>query len=84
MWWRTVHCKISCNILNKINDFSMTEAKEMLPLVEPISKKKSSYTNAPNRKDPANIDEKMLNKSEIIKMPEVRHITSENKYTTTT
>ena len=71
----------------------MAKTEAMLPLVKPISKKESSYTNALERRDPADIDKaaempgrskdtEMPGKSEDTEMPDVRHIPSGSKYTT--
>lgn len=60
----------------------MAKAKTMLPLAEPISKKNSLYTNVFDKKDPDNINEEMLNKSEVAKILEVKLIILENKHTT--
>lgn len=81
---RTVRCTVPRNTLHKINCFPIAKSEAMLTLVKPISKKKSSYTNAPDRKDPTNIDEKMLDRSEAAKKPEVKYITLESKYITST
>lgn len=69
--------------LYKTNSFLIAKAKTILPLVELISRKKSLYTDAFDRKDPvfdkidpASINKaaQMSNKTENIKMPVVRHI----------
>ena len=76
--------------LYKINGFAMAKGEAILPLVEPISKEESLYTDALDRRDPAldlrdpaGIDEatKMPGRSEDTKMPDVRHIPPESKHT---
>ena len=70
----------------------MAKKEAMLPLVEPISKEGSPYTDALEKRDPAGIDEaaempgrnedtEMPGKSEDIKMPDVRQIPPESKHT---
>lgn len=73
---------VSRNILYKTNDFSMTKAQAILLLIKPISKKKTLYTNALNRKDPAGIVEKMLDKNKAAKMSNVKYITPKSKHIT--
>lgn len=84
-------CTILCNILYKLNSFSIVKAKAILLLVKLISKKKSLYTDilekknsAFNKKNLASIDEvaKMPGKSEDIEMPNIKHIFFKNKHTT--
>lgn len=53
-----------------------------MSLVKLISEKKSLFTNVLNRKDLASIDVEILDKSEVVKMPEVKYITLESKYIT--
>lgn len=79
-----MRCSVLHNILHKTNDFLTAKAKAMLPLSKPISKKKSPYTDISNKKDPIDIDEKISNKSEVVEMPEVKHIIPKIKYITST
>lgn len=60
VWQEIAHHTVLCNTLQKTNDFPIAKAEAMLPLVELISEKKNSYTDASDRKDPTGIDEKML------------------------
>lgn len=64
--------------------FLITKAEVILPLIKPISEKKSLYTDTSNRKDPTSIDKKISDRSEVIEMPKVKYITSESKYITST
>ena len=82
---------VPCDILYKTNGFLIAKAEAMLPLIEPISKKESPYTDALHKRDPAvdwrdpaGIDKaaKMLGRSEDTEMPDVRHIPPESKHTT--
>lgn len=59
MQQKIVYCIVSYNILYKINNFPMAKAKAMLLLIQPISKKKSLYTNFLNKKDPTSINKKI-------------------------
>lgn len=73
-------CIISYNILYKTNNFEITKGKSMLLLIKPINKTKSSYIDAFDRKNLANIDKKMPDKSKVAKMLKVKLIISKNKY----
>lgn len=75
---------ISYNILQKINGFPIAEPKAMLILVEIIGKKNSLYIDVFDRRDSTGSDKavEMPSKNKDIKMPDVRHIPSKNKYTT--
>lgn len=70
------------NILYKINNFFLAKIKVILPLIKPISKKKSLYIDIPDKKNPTSINEKILNKSKIIKMLDIKPIIPKNKYIT--
>lgn len=56
----------------------------MLLLIKPINKKKSLYIDTLNRKNLARINKKISDKSEATKMPDIKHITFESKYTIST
>lgn len=77
----TVRYTVSRKTLYKIKHFSMAKAEVMLSLVEPISKEKSPYTDAPDRRDPTSINTKILERIEVTKMPKVKNITPKSKYT---
>lgn len=51
-----MHYIVSYNTIYKINSFVIIKTEAMLPLVEPISKKESLYTNALDKRDPTSID----------------------------
>lgn len=70
--------------LTQNKDFLIVKTKPILFLIESIIEKKSLYTDALDRKDPVTINKKMLNKSKITKMLEVKYITPESKHTTFT
>lgn len=71
---------VLCNILYKINNFSMAKIETMLLLAEPINKKKSLYIDTFDMKDLARIEKRMLDKNETVKMPEIKLIIFESKY----
>ena len=49
----TAYCTVPRDTLYKTNSFPMAKTKAMLPLVEPINKKESPYTDALDKRDPA-------------------------------
>lgn len=53
----------------------------MLLLIKSISEEKSLYIDTFNRKDLTDINKKILNKSEVIKMSKIKYITPKSKYT---
>lgn len=55
-----------------------------MPLVESISEKKSLYTDVSDKRNLTNIDEKMSDKSNVVKMLKVKYIMLESKYITST
>lgn len=65
----TVHCTVLYNNFSKRNDFLIRKAKAMLPLVEPISKKKSLYIDAFDRTDPILNTRDLINIDEVAEMP---------------
>lgn len=72
------------NIVYKTNNFLMAEAKIILLLIEPISKKENLYRDNFDRKDLASINKavKIPSRNEDTKILDVRYILFENKYTT--
>ena len=89
----TTYYTVPRDTLYKTNGFPMAKTEAMLPLVEPISKEESPYTDALDRRDPVGIDEaaempgrsentEMPGKNEDIKMPDVRQIPPESEHTT--
>lgn len=55
-----------------------------MPLIEPISEEKTPYIDALDRKNSTDINKKMLDINEIVKILEVKYITLKNKYTSST
>lgn len=80
----TIYCIISYNTLHKTNDFSIVKAEAILLLVELISKKRSLFIDAPDKRDPVCIDEEILDRTEVVKMLEVKHINFKSQHTTFT
>lgn len=75
---------VSYNTLHKTNNFPMAKIEAILLLIKPISKEKSLFTDAPDRKNPTSSDKEMSDRSKVAKMPEVKHIISESKHITST
>lgn len=80
----TVYCTFLCNILYKINDFPIAKTKAILPLAKLISKEKSPYIDALDRKNLTGINKKMSNRNKAAKISKVNFITLENKNITLT
>lgn len=59
----------------------MVKIKIILPLAKPIHKKKSPYRDIFDKKNPASIKEKISDRSEFAKMPEIKLITLKSKHT---
>lgn len=72
---------VLCNILHKINNFSIVKIKTILLLVKSINKEKSLYIDTYNKKNLTNIDEKMLDSNKVTKFLIIKYITFENKHT---
>lgn len=64
---KTIHCTILCNILHKINDFAIAKTKTILFLAKSINKEKSLYTDVFDKRNPASIDKKLLNRNKSTK-----------------
>lgn len=77
----TTYFTVPCNTLHKTNNFSIAKTEAILPLVKPFNEKKSLYTDTYDKRNPADINKKMPNKNEVAKMPEVKLIIFESKYT---
>ena len=71
----------------------MAKTETILPLIKPISKEESPYTDIFDRRDPAGIDKvaempgrskdtEMPGRSEDTEMPDVKHIPREGEHTT--
>lgn len=69
------------NTLHKTIDFLIAKIKIILLLAESISKKKTPYINALDRKNLAGINKKILDKNKAKKISKVKLIIAKNKHT---